>query len=69
MSAEQDLKKPAIQHTGLLKSYLIREYPTDIAFFLSGKYLFVRTIDISTYSIAKLHGCGLRDTDPTKAFG
>lgn len=43
----------------------------DFAFFPSGKYLLAHPIDINQfiYSIAKLHGRGLRDTNLTRAFG
>ena len=49
----------------------MQEYFNDIAFFPSGKYVLVHPIDMNpcTYSIATLHGCGLRDTDLNKAFG
>ena len=71
LSEEHDLETSAIAHTSSLKRYLVEEYSNDIAFFRSGKYLLVHPIDINpcTYSIATLHGCGLRDADITKAFG
>ena len=49
----------------------MQEYSNDVAFFPSGKYLLGHPIDINpfTYSIATLHGCGLRDTDLTKGSG
>ena len=71
LSAEQDLHTPAIEHTSTLKMYLIKNFEENIAFFPSGKYLVVHPIDINpcTYSVATLHGCGLRDGELTKAFG
>ena len=71
LSEEQDFETPFIEHTSSLKRYLVQEYSNDIAFFPFGKYPHVHPIDINpcTYSIAALQGCGLRDTDLTKAFG
>ena len=68
---EHDLETPVIEHTSSLKQYLVLKYSNDIAFFPSGKLLLVRPININpcTYSIATLHGRGLRDTDLTKVFG
>ena len=68
---EHDLETPVIEHTSSLKRYLVQEYSNNIAFFPSGKYLLVYPIGINsfTYSIATLHGFGVRDTDLTKAFG
>ena len=71
LSEEHDLETPVIEHTRSLKRYLVQEYSNAMAFFPSGKYLLVHPIDLNPciYSIATLHGCGLRDTDLTKAFG
>ena len=71
LSAEQELDVPAIEHTSTLKVYLSKMFPESIAFFPSSKYLLVHPIDINpcTYSVATLHGFGLRDADLTKAFG
>ena len=71
MSEEHDFETPVIEHTSSLKRYLVQEYSNDITFFSSGKYLLVHPININPckYSIATLHGCGLRDTDLTEAFG
>ena len=67
LSDEHDLETPVIEHTSSLTRYLVQECCNVIAFFPSGKYLLVHPIDISpcTYSIATLHGSGLRDTDLT----
>ena len=71
MSEEHDLETPDIKHTSLWKQYLVQEYSDDITFFSSKKHLLVHPIDINPckHSIATIHGCGLRDTDLTKAFG
>ena len=71
LSTEEGLESPKIEHTVALKRFLIREFPNDIAFFPCSRYLLVHPIDINpcSYSIATLHGCGLRDFDLAKSFG
>ena len=71
LSAEQDLETSAILHTSSLKIHLLKEFPDELAFFPSGKYLLVHPTDINpcSYSVATLHGYGLRDADLAKAFG
>ena len=71
LSAEQDLETSVILHTSSLKIHLLKEFPDEMAFFPSGKYLLVHPTDINpcSYSVATLHGYGLRDADLAKAFG
>ena len=67
---KHDLETPIIEHASSLKRFSVQEYSNNIAFFPSGRYLFVHNIDITPCaSIATLHGCDLRDTELTKAFG
>ena len=58
-------------NTQTIKWYLAQEYSNETTFFPSGKYRLVHLIDINpcTFSIATLHGYGLRNTDLTKTFG
>ena len=55
---KHDLETPIIEHASSLKRFSVQEYSNNIAFFPSGRYLFVHTIDITPCtSIATLHGC------------
>ena len=71
LSEEQELDMPAIEHTSTLKMYLVKTLQMIKPFLSSRKYLVVHPLDNNpcTYSLATLHGCGLRDADTTKAFG
>ena len=43
----------------------LKEFPDEMVFFPSGKYLLLHPTDINpcSYSVATLHGYGLRDAD------
>ena len=71
LSEEQGLDEPPINNTRSLKRYVAATFEDEISFFPKGKYLLVHASEMNPceYSIATLHGCGLRDEDLARAFG
>eukprot|EP00794_Sanderia_malayensis_P017244 gene17244-18963_t len=71
LSEEQHLERPAIAETKSLRRLLEKELGDQIGFFPSGIYRIVHSTDINPceYSVATLHGCGLRSEDHVRAFG
>eukprot|EP00794_Sanderia_malayensis_P016277 gene16277-17916_t len=71
LSEEQHLERPAITETKSLRRLLEKELGDQIGFFPSGIYRIVHSTDINPceYSVATLHGCGLRSEDHVRAFG
>eukprot|EP00794_Sanderia_malayensis_P012974 gene12974-14308_t len=71
LSEEQHLERPAITETKSLRRLLEKELGDQIGFFPSGIYRIVHSTDINPceYSVATLHGCGLRSEDHVTAFG
>ena len=53
------------------EEYIIKKHEDNISFFPKGKYLLVHASEMNPceYTLATLHGCGLRDQDLTRAFG
>eukprot|EP00794_Sanderia_malayensis_P016364 gene16362-18007_t len=71
LSEEQHLERPAITETKSLRRLLEKELGDQIGFFPSGIYRIFHSTDINPceYSVATLHGCGLRSKDHVRAFG
>ncbi len=71
LSDDEGLESPAFSNTRSLKRYITDNLGEEISFFPTGKYLLVHAIDVNPceYSLATLHGCGLRDDDLAKSFG
>ncbi len=71
LSEEQHLERPAIVETKTLRRLLEKELGDDIGFLPSRIYPIVYSTDINPcgYSVATLHGCGLRSQDHIRAFG
>ena len=71
ISDEQGLEVPPFTNTRSLKRFIIKKHEDNISFFPKGKYLLVHASEMNPceYTLATLHGCGLRDQDLTRAFG
>ena len=71
ISEEQHVSPPVFNYMKSLKRHLIQQFDEEIGVFPSRKYLLVHAKDVnpSTYSIATLHGYGLRDENLALSFG
>ena len=69
-SSAQNVTPAVITHSGALKQHIIANFEDEVSFFPCGKYLLVHPSDINpcTYSVATMHGFGLRDNDLTISF-
>ena len=71
LSEENGLEDSVIKTTSTLKRKINETYSDEISFFPKGKFLLVHSSDMNPceYSVATLHGYGLRDDDLARSFG